>query len=422
MKFRWLVGWGLWIAVITTGVSGARAEETAVSAPWNLGLSGGVIVLEGDEAVGDGGLLGVSLGYELTPLWDIECSLLYAPSLSDNPRFDVPTQREVSRLATFAGDGVDESDLYVVAVDALFHPLGRKRLDPFVSLGLGASIYEEDVDDESLDPVVRLGCGLLYHIDDRWALRANGLMLVSGEDTEFNLVATAGLLMSFGGGHEVPVLVSAPAAQQEAHGPEPVAVVAVDTDGDGLTDEDELKVHETDPNNPDSDFDHLSDGDEVNKHQTNPLLSDSDNGGVRDGHEVLEDGTDPLQKADDWTVYELNMQFDEDAWEVKPEYFAELDVIGRYLARVSKATAKLEGHVDHRRGRTEKDELRLTGKRAQSVADYLGERWKVSAKRMKVRGFGASWPKAKNDPETGNIVNRRIEVYIEPVSPDPADK
>lgn len=47
------------------------------------------------------------------------------------------------------------------------------------------------------------------------------------------------------------------------------ASAAVDSDGDGLTDEFELRGL-TDPQNPDSDRDFLNDGDELHKYYTGP--------------------------------------------------------------------------------------------------------------------------------------------------------
>ncbi|MEM6926158.1 MAG: hypothetical protein AAF602_04480, partial [Myxococcota bacterium] len=72
-----------------------------------------------------------------------------------------------------------------------------------------------------------------------------------------------------------------------------------DTDDDGLTDGEEVNVHETDPLDPDSDDDGLTDGEEVNVHETDPLDPDTDDGGIDDGEEV-ERGTDPLDPADDF--------------------------------------------------------------------------------------------------------------------------
>lgn len=69
-------------------------------------------------------------------------------------------------------------------------------------------------------------------------------------------------------------------------------VVTVDTDGDGLTDAQELELG-TDPNNPDTDGDGLTDGDEVNTYNTDPLSADTDGDGLTDGEEVNSYNTDP---------------------------------------------------------------------------------------------------------------------------------
>ena len=65
----------------------------------------------------------------------------------------------------------------------------------------------------------------------------------------------------------------------------------VDTDGDGLSDEQEVELG-TDPEEADSDDDGLTDGEEYDL-GTDPLDEDSDSDGMSDGEEV-EIGTDPL--------------------------------------------------------------------------------------------------------------------------------
>ncbi len=70
-----------------------------------------------------------------------------------------------------------------------------------------------------------------------------------------------------------------------------------DTDGDGLTDEDEINIYLTDPDDPDTDGDGLSDGDEALVHATNPLDMDTDGDGVVDGEEIA-NGWDPLDPND----------------------------------------------------------------------------------------------------------------------------
>lgn len=71
-----------------------------------------------------------------------------------------------------------------------------------------------------------------------------------------------------------------------------------DTDGDGLLDGEEI-ARRTDPLNPDTDGDGLLDGDEVHKYTTDPLNPDTDGDGLNDGEEVLRYNTNPKAKDTD---------------------------------------------------------------------------------------------------------------------------
>lgn len=74
--------------------------------------------------------------------------------------------------------------------------------------------------------------------------------------------------------------------------PQPASMINRDSDGDGLTDAEEL-ILGTDPHNPDTDYDGLSDYDEVRVYVTNPLHPDTDGDQVADGFEV-QLGRNPL--------------------------------------------------------------------------------------------------------------------------------
>jgi TolB protein len=65
-----------------------------------------------------------------------------------------------------------------------------------------------------------------------------------------------------------------------------------DSDGDGLPNDREVALG-TDPLIPDTDGDQLSDREEVDVHQTNPLDNDTDDDGLQDGAEIQTHQTDP---------------------------------------------------------------------------------------------------------------------------------
>ncbi|MEO5929910.1 MAG: OmpA family protein [Candidatus Kapaibacterium sp.] len=71
-----------------------------------------------------------------------------------------------------------------------------------------------------------------------------------------------------------------------------------DTDNDGLKDGDEI-ARKTDPNNPDTDGDKLTDGDEVNKYSTDPTKADTDGDGLTDGQEITVYSTNPTSQDTD---------------------------------------------------------------------------------------------------------------------------
>ncbi len=90
---------------------------------------------------------------------------------------------------------------------------------------------------------------------------------------------------------------------EAAHGLDPLVPSGddgadADVDGDGLTNIQEQR-RGTDPWNPDTDGDGLSDGQEVNVHGTSPTIADTDGDGLNDGEEVNVYGTSPTNTDTD---------------------------------------------------------------------------------------------------------------------------
>ena len=72
-----------------------------------------------------------------------------------------------------------------------------------------------------------------------------------------------------------------------------------DRDGDGLTNNDEVTIYGTDPDDIDTDDDQINDGEEINIYGTDPLSIDTDDDDLEDGREILVNGTDPLDNDTD---------------------------------------------------------------------------------------------------------------------------
>ena len=398
----------------------SAVEKKGSEPPWNTSVSLGMVGYEGDEEVGDDFITSFHLGYDYSEWWSLEGVLSVAPDLDEDFRFDIPTQMKVSRLEESAGVGIHDTYSIGFALDSLLHFTRWARLDPFLSIGAGVTWYADDLGNE-FDPSVRVGGGLIYHLNDEWAVRADGRGFFAGTDTEANMTLSAGIIRTLGvhirPAHEVAVaggVIDSDGdglldSKESEIGTEPYDP---DTDKDGLTDGEEINTYKTDPLNPDTDWDGLMDGPEVHKHKTNPLVRDTDKGNVADGHEVIEDKTNPLDRADDLKLYELSIRFDPDKWEIKPEYFPVLNVIGKVLQQDPGATARIEGHVDKRKESSAWHSKRLSQKRAKAIFNYLAGLPNIDRDRMKAVEYGFSRPKAPNDPISGNPENCRIEIYI----------
>ena len=396
-------------------------QEVPIEAKWYISAGLGGLSYEGDEELEDGLLGTIRLGYEYSEWWSFEGGLSIAPQLDESFRFDQPTQTRVSRLEESAGAGVHDTFALGFSLDALFHFTRWERLDPYLTLGVGAIFYSEEIGGEQFDPSVRAGGGVMYHFNDEWAVRADARTFLAGRDTEANAIIDAGVLWRWGARIKPRIVANEGALDSDGDGLYDWEEADLgtdpfnpDTDGDGLTDYEEVRVYFTDPLNPDTDYDGLRDGDEVHKHDTNPLKQDTDDGGVSDGHEVLEDGTDPREGhgADDLLFFELYIQFDYDKAVIRPAHFRDLDVIGKVLRRSERSTVVVEGHADRKKGSDAKYNLELSERRAAAVVDYLVKNAGIASSRLTAKGFGFTRPRASNDPNAGNPANRRVEVYI----------
>ncbi|UCD77111.1 MAG: OmpA family protein [Desulfobacterales bacterium] len=105
-----------------------------------------------------------------------------------------------------------------------------------------------------------------------------------------------------------------------------------------------------------------------------------------------------------------NIQFGFDASKVEEEYYDELDQVAAFLKQHPEAYAVIDGYTDPS-GDFEYN-MRLSRRRAESVAEYLMYKYGITEDRLVVLWFGAVNPVAANDTEEGRAKNRRVEIAV----------
>ena len=419
-------GIGIMMAGAVTMMMAASAfgQTTTSSAddipPWYVGVHGSWMKYQGDEPTKSTGFGSLRLGYDYNEILSFEGGLNVLPYLSRNEVYNYDTGYPVPR------EGLDGDNCWAagLSADVLLHLnwSDNRHWDPYLLGGVGFLYYSKSREDASqFDPMLRYGVGLAYHFNPEWTVVADivGVVFDHSDEIQPDFMPEVGVNWRWGSHVPAKYIVSGGALDSDGDGLTDAEELKLgtdphnpDTDGDGLTDGEEVKVYHTDPLNPDTDYDGLKDGDEVYKYKTDPLNRDTDGGGVADGHEVLEDGTNPLDPSDDLLLFTLHIEFDTDKAVIHSEYFGDLNKIGKVLVRDPKATARIEGHADKRKTSKAAHNMTLSERRAQAVCRYLNEHSGIALERMTPVGYGFTRPMAPNDPINGNEKNRRVEVYI----------
>ncbi len=105
--------------------------------------------------------------------------------------------------------------------------------------------------------------------------------------------------------------------------------------------------------------------------------------------------------------------FDTGKADIRPRYKPLLKKIGSLLAK-TEGDIIVAGHTDNvpLRGGRFRSNLRLSGARAGSVAEFLLTNSAIQSERVSTMGFGEFRPLAPNDTSEGRQKNRRVEIII----------
>lgn len=281
-------------------LSMASAKSTGSIFGW--GLEGGIAI--GDNAGSDEDISPLARGFlqiDMTKQLITRLGISYLPIKADDAVPPYSTQ-------TFMGDA-----------RLLFRPFQFKYAAPFLYAGVGAT--KDTQYDSPILLAIPFGIGFQTKVSEKVAVELSGgyTLSVSDEldrrdraDDDTNWITGK----KHDGFYTVSAAVSftnprKPAEPKMEKKPE-VDLRTMDSDGDGLSDYDEINLYKTDPYKADTDGDGLTDYEEVMVYKTDPLKVDTDGDGLSDYDEVKTYKTDPLKKdtdGDGLTDYEEIMTY-----------------------------------------------------------------------------------------------------------------
>jgi len=101
-----------------------------------------------------------------------------------------------------------------------------------------------------------------------------------------------------------------------------------------------------------------------------------------------------------------------DSAEIRPAFRSTMDKLADVMIRYGKTHLTIVGHTDDTGSNTHNQAL--SERRATSVAQYLDGK-DVNPLRLAVSGKGETQPVASNRTDAGRELNRRVEIYVEPI-------
>lgn len=110
----------------------------------------------------------------------------------------------------------------------------------------------------------------------------------------------------------------------------------------------------------------------------------------------------------------LHVLFDTDKAIVKDKYSDEIKRVADFMKKYPGTKGAIEGHTDNV-GADDYNQ-KLSEARANSVRQYLIDKFGIDGSRLTAAGYGESKPIANNDTTEGKQKNRRVEAVLETVT------
>ena len=157
----------------------------------------------------------------------------------------------------------------------------------------------------------------------------------------------------------------------------------------------------------DSDGEGLTDGDEVSMYKTDPLNSDTDAGTVDDYTEVNR-GTNPLNPDDDVVKIDVpivleGITFETGKSDITPESESVLQGALKTLQTYPDIIVEISGHTDNVGSNASNQSL--SQRRADAVRSWLIIKG-INPDRLIAKGYGEDQPRVSNDTADNKRMNR----------------
>ena len=130
--------------------------------------------------------------------------------------------------------------------------------------------------------------------------------------------------------------------------------------------------------------------------------------------EVIEPPPPPPPPAQEKVSIALNLEFDTAKSVIKKKYHDNIKQVADFMQKYPDTNVVIEGHTDNvDRYNNPENNIKLSQARADSVRQYLIDKFGIDESRITAVGYGPARPIADNNTNEGRKKNRRVEAIIE---------
>lgn len=303
---------------------------------------------------------------------------------------------DVNELIPITRD--DDVYMYGLSLEGLYHFFPDGKIVPFLAAGLGNLYYDSPnghMDKLTLD----YGAGLKVFLTDDVALRADIRHVIPMNETFNDLMGTIGISFAFGGKSKCTDADKDGVCDDLDKCPKTPAGCKVDKNGCSSECLDKTAAEIEAAQAPVAPTPAISE---------TPVAAPASSASTPAASALASASTPESMK--DKVVITLNVEFNTAKAVVNEKYYEDIKKVADFMKAHPGTTAVIEGHTDNV-GNAPYNKV-LSQKRAESVRQYIIDKFGIKSSRLKAAGYGEERPVAGNDTPEGRQKNRRVEAVI----------